>query len=161
MLVLLDTTTIMSDPLCKGIAWRVLANAPSVWDVQIFVPEVVVVEAIAGYQRRLNDAVISIGNWEKKLATLLGLTNLTETIDTALKESAASYPAQLRDSLNELDAKILAPPDVDHMQLVQRATTRRRPCDEKGDGYRDTLNWLQCREVRTTVIKSRVSCLTA
>ena len=142
MLILLDTTAIMSDPMCGGIAWRVLANAPSAWDVQIFVPEVVVVEAVAGYQRRLNDAVIGISSWEKKYATLLGLTNVTEAIDTALKESAEAYPVRLRDSLNELHVKILAPPNIDHMELVQRAATRRRPCDDKGDGYRDTLNWL-------------------
>jgi uncharacterized protein YeaC (DUF1315 family) len=132
----------MSDPLCKGTAWRVLANAPSAWDIQIFLPEVAVLEAVAGYQRRLTEALAGVSSWEKKLGTLLGLTNLTKTLDNALKESAASYPDQFQSSLNELGAKILAPPDVDHIQVVQRAVSRRRPCDQKGDGYRDTLNWL-------------------
>ena len=128
--------------MCRGLAWRVLANAPSEWDVQVFVPEVVLVEAIAGYQRRLNEALVGISSWERKHASLLGMTDVTKVVVTTLKESAAAYPTQLRDSLNELHAKILAPPDVDHIELVQRAATRRRPCDDKGDGYRDTLNWL-------------------
>jgi PIN domain len=32
-------------------------------------------------------------------------------------------------------------PDVDHPVLIERATSRRPPCDSKGNGYRDTLNW--------------------
>jgi hypothetical protein len=36
---------------------------------------------------------------------------------------------------------VLAAPDVPHMDVVSRSVARRRPCDEKGDGYRDTLIW--------------------
>ncbi len=33
-------------------------------------------------------------------------------------------------------------PDVSHDELVTRAVARRKPCDAKGDGYRDSLNWM-------------------
>ena len=155
MLILLDTTTIMSDPMCRGLAWRVLANAPSEWDVQVFVPEVVLVEAIAGYQRRLNEALVGISSWERKHASLLGMTDVTKAVVTMLKESAAAYPTQLRDSLNELHAKILAPPDVDHIELVQRAATAVVPVTTKAMDI-EISNWLtvlSLRQLSTLQIK--------
>jgi hypothetical protein len=142
MLVVLDTTAIMSDPMCAGVAWRVLANARSMWDVQVYLPEVAVIEAVAGYQRRLAEAMVSWERWEQKHGRPLGLTDTMAATEAALKEAASSYPAQLRASLDELDATVLAPPAVDHTVIVQRAASRRRPCDDHGDGYRDTLNWL-------------------
>jgi hypothetical protein len=142
MLVVLDTTAIMSDPMCAGVAWRVLANARSLWDVHVYVPEVAVIEAVAGYQRRLAEAMVSWERWEQKHGRPLGLTDTVAAAKAALKEAASSYPARLRASLDELDATVLAPPAVDHMVIVQRAASRRRPCDDHGDGYRDTLNWL-------------------
>jgi hypothetical protein len=142
MLVVLDTTAIMSDPMCAGVAWRVLANARSVWDVHVYVPEVAVIEAVAGYQRRLAEAMVSWERWEQKHGRPLGLTDTVAAAEAALKEAASSYPARLRASLDELDATVLAPPAVDHTVIVQRAASRRRPCDDHGDGYRDTLNWL-------------------
>jgi hypothetical protein len=142
MLVVLDTTAIMSDPMCMGAAWRILANARSVWDVHVYVPEVVVIEAVAGYQRRLSEATVSWARWEQKHGRPLGLTDVVEAADVALREAASSYPERLRASLDELDASVLAPPEVDHTVIVQRAASRHRPCDNNGDGYRDTLNWL-------------------
>ncbi|MGH3202453.1 MAG: PIN domain-containing protein [Streptosporangiaceae bacterium] len=142
MLVVLDTTAILSDPMCAGVAWRILANARSVWGVQVYVPEVVVIEAVAGYQRRLGEATVSWGRWEQKHGRPLGLTEVVEAVDVALKEAASSYPVRLRASLDELDATVIAAPDVDHSVVVQRAASRRRPCDDNGNGYRDTLNWL-------------------
>ena len=36
---------------------------------------------------------------------------------------------------------------VAHTQIVERAASRRRPCDDKGDGYRDTLLWFSVLEM--------------
>jgi hypothetical protein len=44
--------------------------------------------------------------------------------------------------LRALKVSVVQPPEVTHMTLVERAAFRRRPCDNQGDGYRDTLNWL-------------------
>ena len=142
MLVLLDATAIMSDPTCGGISWRVLANAASAWNVQVYVPEVVLIEAIAGYQRRVAEAAVGLTRWAGRHVGPLGLAEAHETFERGLADAASSYPARLRESLEALKATVLEPPEVAHLTLVERAASRRRPCDNQGDGYRDTLNWL-------------------
>jgi DNA-binding transcriptional ArsR family regulator len=59
-----------------------------------------------------------------------------------LSDAAASYNEMLYATLADLKATIIAPPDVEHAELVRRAASRRKPCNSSGDGYRDTLNWL-------------------
>jgi hypothetical protein len=59
-----------------------------------------------------------------------------------LTDGAANYAGRLRKRLEESGVEILPVPGFPHKDLVQRATERRRPCNDKGDGYRDTLNWL-------------------
>jgi PIN domain len=142
MFILLDTTAILSDPLCAGTAWRVLAHAEPAWNLRVFVPEVVVAEAIAGYRRRITEALVGFQRWGDKHAGPLGLRSVREAAEAALEEAASSYPARLREALNDLNATVIKPPDVAHMVLVERAAARRRPCDADGNGYRDTLNWL-------------------
>jgi PIN domain len=142
MLVLLDTTALMSDPTCGGVAWRILANAASAWNVQVHVPEVVLIEAIAGYQRRVAEAAVGLTRWADKHAGPLGLSDVHRISDRALADAASAYPARLREFLASLNAAVVEPPEVAHATLVERAASRRRPCDNQGDGYRDTLNWL-------------------
>jgi hypothetical protein len=74
MLVLLDTTAIMNDPLLSGAAWRVIAHGASGWGLEVLVPEVVVIEASAGYVRRIEEARTGLDRWGQKHAGVLGLS---------------------------------------------------------------------------------------
>jgi pimeloyl-ACP methyl ester carboxylesterase len=58
-----------------------------------------------------------------------------------------TYEAQLTSRLNELGWTIAQYPDVSHRDVARRAIERRRPFDEKGRGYRDTLVWHTVRDV--------------
>jgi PIN domain len=142
MFILLDTTAILSDPLCAGTAWRVVAHAAAAWNLRVFVPEVVVAEAIAGYRRRIHEAQVGFQRWADKHAGPLGLRSVHEAAQAELEEAVSSYPARLRETLNALNVTVIEPPEVAHMVLVERAAARRPPCNADGDGYRDTLNWL-------------------
>ncbi|WP_406271131.1 PIN domain-containing protein [Streptomyces sp. NBC_00191] len=142
MLALLDTTAFVADPLCSGTAWRVLAQAAPTWGIRILVPEVVVAEAIGGYQRRTAEALTGLDRWRSKHVHALGLDEIYDQTKTEIERIAVEYASQLSRLIEDLRAEIIAPPVVPHMQLVQRAVSRRRPCDKSGDGYRDTLNWL-------------------
>jgi hypothetical protein len=51
--------------------------------------------------------------------------------------------------LEDLDIEIVEVPQIPLMRLAERATRRQRPCDAKGDGFRDTLNWLTVMQVAT------------
>lgn len=59
----------------------------------------------------------------------------------ALQSEIDGYEDWFEGNLKSLRIDVL-PADVDHAETVRRAVNRLPPCDSKGDGYRDTLNWL-------------------
>ncbi|MGX9228943.1 PIN domain-containing protein [Streptomyces albus] len=147
MIVVLDTTAFSSDFMCSGTAWRVLAHASKAWGLQIRVPEVVVAEAIGGYEREVGHASLAVEKVVTKYAGRLGLGQHFRGFLEGLQERRSSYPERLSQLIEDLGGSVLPPPDVSHMELAKRAASRRKPCDHKGDGYRDTLNWLLVLEI--------------
>ena len=144
VIVLLDTTVFGADPTCAGNAWQVLALAAPTWGIRLAVTEVVVTEAVANYQREVETARAGLAGWAKKSHRLgvPGLDDAFNHAERALSAGAADYAERLKEILKASGVEILRVARVPHMQIVARATARRRPCDHKGDGYRDTLNWL-------------------
>ena len=142
MIVLLDTTALMADLTLGGTAWQVIAQAAPAWGVEIFVPKVVLIEAIGGHRRLVDEAIDDLDRWSKKYTRRLQLDDPRERIRVALAAAHTGYEQHVVQTLNELGAVVLEPPDIPHHVLVERAVRRQRPCDDRGDGYRDTLNWL-------------------
>jgi hypothetical protein len=63
-------------------------------------------------------------------------------IETISKKAVAeSYEKFFSAKLNELNAEIPDYKDIPHAQIVNRDLERRRPFQENGKGYRDTLLW--------------------
>jgi hypothetical protein len=142
VILLLDTTVLGADPLCQSDAWQLIAHASPLWGVKVAITEVVQAEAVAGYKRRVSYAKAGLDKWADKYVGALGLTEANNAAGKALEAALDSYPTKLQERLNAAGVDVLPAPSVSHMELVERATQRRRPCDDKGDGYRDTLNWL-------------------
>ncbi|WP_406505745.1 PIN domain-containing protein [Streptomyces sp. NBC_01602] len=147
MIVVLDTTAFSSDFMCSGTAWRVLAHASKAWGLQIRVPEVVVAEAIGGYEREIGHASLAVDKIVTKYAGRLGLGQQFGDFLESLQERRSDYQERLSQLIEDLGGSVLPPPEVPHMELTRRAASRRKPCDQKGDGYRDTLNWLLVLEI--------------
>jgi PIN domain len=138
--VVLDSTVLLSDPLLGGVPWTILAQAAR-RGVRLCITEVVLQESIAGYSRRMDEAVVVLERWRSKHAGALGVQPLVAEFAQQLSEHAASYAEQLKSVLDAIPVEVLPIPDVDHQVLIERATSRVPPCDSEGDGYRDTLNW--------------------
>lgn len=147
VIVVLDTTVFSSDFTCSGTAWRVLAHASKAWGLQIRVPEVVVAEAVGGYEREIGHASLALEKVVTKYSGRLGLGQPFGDLLGSLQERCRDYQERLTQLIEDLGGSVLAPPDVPHMELARRAASRRKPCDQKGDGYRDTLNWLLILEI--------------
>jgi hypothetical protein len=141
MIVALDSTVLVSDPLLGSTAWKILAHASRQWDVRLCTTELVLLEAAAGYRRRMAEATVGFERWEARHAGALGLQSLAAEVRNRLSELEAAYATKLRGVLDDIPVEVLPIPDVSHRVLVERATNRIPPCDEAGDGYRDTLNW--------------------
>jgi hypothetical protein len=111
------------------------------WQV-IAVPRVAVIEAVAGYRRKIGYSVEGLDKWADRHAGQLGLRKVHEVARQECEAAAERYARQLHKVLDSLGAVVLEPPEVPLLELVERAARRQRPCDEKGNGFRDTLNWL-------------------
>jgi hypothetical protein len=145
VIVVLDTTAISADALCGGDAWQTLILAAPTWNIRLAVTEVTVAEAIANYGRDVEKAQAALQTWKRKQRLgSLGLSDAAaaaDNVSSVLAAGAAQYETRLRQRFKTADVKILPATGIPHMKLVNRATARRRPCDDHGDGYRDTLNW--------------------
>ncbi|MGE0844387.1 PIN domain-containing protein, partial [Pseudonocardia sp.] len=146
MLLVLDTTALISDPYCRSASWQILIPAKSTWNVRMMIPEVVVIEAVRGFERKVAEASTAVARWSDKHRYAIGDTPAAAaTIE--LTKMRDGYETDFAAILAEADVEIVAPPAAGHLEIVQRAATRRRPCDNNGDGYRDTLNWLTVLEI--------------
>jgi hypothetical protein len=129
VIVLLDSTVLVSDPRLASIAWKVLAHAVGRGDVRVCVTEVVVVEASAGFERRLEEARSELESWKRRYAGPLGLT----TGLTAIQHELAAPNRTARDdfeaALQTIPVEVLGFPEVGHDVLVSRAARRTPPCD--------------------------------
>jgi hypothetical protein len=145
VLVVLDANVLVADPTFGGIVWRALAHAPTEWDVSVVVPRVALVEAQATLSRQSSDAFSGI---QKAIETArrVGLP-LPDAIAHFAKSAPDSVGSRLTERLSDLGVQVVDPPDAPHMDLVERAAQRRKPCDANGDGYRDTLIWLTVLEL--------------
>jgi len=141
MLVLLDSTAFVEDLSCRGTAWQLLATAQRHWGLQIYVPEVVRIEAAARHRGVVSDAENALKAWERQ-AGRLGIKHTGQAARDAMSSAPTIYEELLEKIVEEFNITVMQPPDVPHKVLVERAARRQRPCDANGDGYRDTLNWL-------------------
>lgn len=147
MIVVLDTTVLVADPLFRSTAWKILVHASRRHGVRVCISDVVRREAVAGHARRVDEALVGVDRWESKHATVLGLTPLVTHLREQMSQTASSYEETLAAILDAVPVEVLPIPDVDHAVLVDRAARRVPPCDSKGDGYRDTLNWFALRSL--------------
>ncbi|ATI33553.1 hypothetical protein CPI83_16970 [Rhodococcus sp. H-CA8f] len=143
MIIVLDTTVVLSDPQLRAAWWKTLKETAKRNGARIMVPEVVVVEAVANQKRNLealSDKLKTSTQREKRF----GVDSICEAIGAAIDTKTVGFERELRGHLSVLGAELVAPPAIDHLELVNRAVSFRKPWDgeERKDGYRDTLNWL-------------------
>ena len=142
MYIVLDTTVLTGDKQFSHSFWRLVGSRPKRWGLRIAVPWAVAQEAIANRRRdfekvlaSLNGALADVGRQGIRVAAPDAVDLLQHEID--------GYEEWFTKKLKALRIDILPiPVDFTHAEAVDRAVQRRRPCDDKGDGYRDTLNWI-------------------
>lgn len=139
--LILDANTLSSDHYLNGPSFTVIANEIAEGDLEVIIPEVAVIETVGNFRRSISDAHRALEKFAGKWNRLLPDAAKLDELDTYLNDLAAAYEETLRDKLTMLGARTQPIPEVDHALLVQRATERRRPCDNNGNGYRDTLIW--------------------
>ncbi|MES9516545.1 PIN domain-containing protein [Rhodococcus erythropolis] len=143
MIIILDTTVVLSDPQLRAAWWNTLKETAKRNTARIVVPEVVVIEAVANQRRTLaglSRKLIEAAQREKRF----GVDSICDAIGAAIDAKTTAFERELRGHLSSVGATFVPPAAIDHLELVARAVTFRKPWDgdERKDGYRDTLNWL-------------------
>ncbi len=147
MILLPDANALHADPLCDGPSWQVVAREIRNGDLRVAISEVVLAEAVANYRRRLEKLRAGAEKWLRELRAVRASAEVYELVQATLDGLAEDYEKRLRQALDDLEAETVGYPDADHAIAVSRAVERRPPCDENGDGYRDTLLWLTALEL--------------
>lgn len=141
MIVVLDSNAMMADPHLAGVAWKVLAHKAQSDNIRIAISEVTFEEVAAGHSRLIAEKSAALVGWVDKNLGRLKLSHLADEMHSAIQSEARGYRQVLELRLKLVPIDLLPMPEVDHAILVRRAADRVPPCDNRGDGYRDTLIW--------------------
>lgn len=141
MRVLVDTNIFCTDYRLSGTAFRVFLEAITRLGLTCCVPEIVRDELLAVHRRAMEEAAASIQKAERAWLQLTGVKPKTAIAPTDIDSLAREYSRFIDEQFSRAGARVLPYPDVPHRALVQRATSRRRPFNESGSGYRDALIW--------------------
>jgi hypothetical protein len=147
----LDANIVIAEQYGAGAHMRALLSASSAVGFQVHLPKVALEEISAIYERDLSKNAKEAGKSLSKLSRLLGrsIDSSVEGFDS--KEETKAFRERLRYRLGMTESRILDYPDTLHETLVKRATSRKRPFDDNGSGYRDALIWESVLELAKQV----------
>jgi hypothetical protein len=141
--IVLDSTVLSrGDRFFEGFAARIVAGEATAGRLRLVVPETVVLECSANHERDVYGAVKSLESAQDALTKFRA-----NAAEFARFEPRLSYGEDLREIIRQAGGEIWPIPDVPHLRLVEKAVARKRPFNDKGDGYRDTLVWEVVLEV--------------
>lgn len=144
--VVLDSNALFGDPWFKSAKSRLFVSRASIVARNISIPEVVIAEAIENLGRRVDASHSKLDktfNELRRLAkgqTILNDWNIYESV-------RATYGRFLKDLTEKPNWEATPIPEVSHTLLVDRAIKRKRPFDDSGTGYRDSIVWFSLLDI--------------
>jgi hypothetical protein len=136
--VILDATALVADFSLKSPSIQGLLERAPRRRLRIVVPEVVVREVVGKYGQSLTELLAGCSKISSQ-AKRLGIGLDLRPPDHA--GGVEEYERALRVRLSEIGAETPLPPGTPHLELVDRAVSRRKPFVDSGAGYRDALIW--------------------
>ncbi len=135
----LDTTEVREQRRLESSHFSALIHARKLLDDTVSIPETVLLE----YARHIRSEIASHYDSMKRDARELGriLDRTVSAGDVKVAEEGAAWEAWMRGHLPKLGVQVLPIPELPHAIVLQRDLKRRKPFDEDGKGYRDTLIW--------------------
>jgi hypothetical protein len=149
--IVLDTTVLWQDLLAEGVHFTVLLSSLKESTTTLALPRVVLDEAARHYSQRRDKAIAKLDEACHELSRL-GERIREPSVDRTLGGPAYPLASAKRWAL---PVTILPYPKAPHEQVAARDLSRRRPFQDSGKGYRDTLTWLSILDLLPT--KPRVA----
>jgi hypothetical protein len=107
--------------------------------IKVVVPELVIREVIGRFSDELRKRKDDVAKSAESLRRLIA--SPSEPMEVPITESVREYESFLRQTLAASKVEIVPLPKIDVSDIADRAIYRRRPFDEKGSGFRDSLVW--------------------
>ena len=146
MHIVLDSEAIRHADFGNSNLFRFLERSASLLGYQIHVPALVIDEVTAQIEEELQDAKQQAARSSRRWGRMLDRP-LESSMDGLEPREGASL---LRKKLEAYDS-VLPYPEATHQELALRAIHRRRPFNDKGSGYRDSLIWESVMHSAATV----------
>ena len=147
----LDANTVIAEQYGASAHMRALLSASSAVGFQVHLPKVALEEIAAKYERELSKNAKEADKSLSRLSWLLGRSIDSPVDGFDSKEETESFRERLLSHLGMTESHIIDYPDTPHETLVKRATSRKRPFDDNGSGYRDALIWESVLELAKQV----------
>ena len=136
MRIVVDTNIIRKEGFGTSRLFRFLIGATQVSEDTVDIPEVVVLEAVAGFEEELQKRKTTLNKEFSVLQNILGKPPLPLLIELEVTKEVKLFRERL-----ERFGSILDINEVPHEGLIKRAINRKKPFDNNGSGYRDSLIW--------------------
>lgn len=146
MQVLIDTNVLLPDYWMRSGELQLLLMRARNQRLTLIVPEVVVREAVSNFRRELYSCQEELMEADERIRRLCRTRHRQLTSRVDVEAEVVKYERYLREELARARAVVAPIPSVSHDELLDRAVRRRKPFGEKGNGYRDTLIWLNVLE---------------
>ena len=141
MNIVVDANIIIREAYGTSSRFQFFLSLAGVLAYNLYVPALVVEEVVAHFKRELNDIATKTRSSISTLNRLLSRDLHSPVDNFDLEREARLFRERLQSMFVETNCSLLDYPDLPHKELVRRATERRRPFNENGSGYRDSLIW--------------------
>lgn len=142
MNIILDANSVIGEGFGASVRFKTLLSVARVLKYPIYIPQISLDEAMAKFPRVLEQEIQSVRDRLAKVGNYLR-RDMQSSLDALDVETETQILWKtLSAQLSEGEVSVVDYPDVPHKAIINRATARRKPFDEKGSGYRDTLIWM-------------------
>ena len=142
MHIVLDANAVIDQGHGPNSRMNELFSKAAALGCQIYVPQVALEEIVAHFSRDLSSKIHSVRRQIGNLSQILG-RSLASPVDASDQHKESKlFRNRLLARLEGAKVSVLTYPTSSHEEIVRRATDRKRPFDDSGTGYRDTLIWL-------------------
>lgn len=141
-LIVIDTNVLIRDYWLRSPSFVLLKHFLATSGANLVVPKIVLEEAINHHGEDIEKLKSNVRTTSRESARLLRNPKLHDWHGEILKqEREDSYEHFLSSELARLKVTIPDYKEIPHSDVVQRDLKRRRPFQQSGKGYRDTLLW--------------------
>lgn len=146
-----DANIIIAEGYGSSRRFRQLLSLLETLQYNLYVPKLVIEEVVAKFERDFDEDIEEIKRRVKDLSLRLDkeLSSHIDELDRAHEISSSRQRLEAR--FGASNCTILDYPVISHEELVRRATTRTKPFDNEGSGYRDALIWETVLNLATEV----------